>query len=221
MSEIPRQLPDWYFKPITFRHLLTFLTSEKSNLILKISNPATFSPQFHIITLLSLFPFSLSLHSVSLSSRSLSLCTLSLSLPGLTAFPQPLRLAPPCALPALSLAWPHLRLSHCRTTFSNPTPPEYHCPTLISGDPISSSGFTSWYSSYFSLFFLFVFILGIYLILFYFLVVWVYFYLKQSVDSMKWHQLICFSLSRSSFSLPSATSLAHRRPVSGAPHFRF
>uniref|UniRef100_A0A2N9F4T2 Uncharacterized protein n=1 Tax=Fagus sylvatica TaxID=28930 RepID=A0A2N9F4T2_FAGSY len=36
------------------------------------------------------------------------------------------------------------RLSHCRTTFSNPTPPEYHCPTLISGDPIFSSGFTSW-----------------------------------------------------------------------------
>ncbi|GMY16563.1 hypothetical protein FCV25MIE_11802 [Fagus crenata] len=57
--------------------------------------------------------------------------------------PQPLRLAPPCASPALSLARPHLRLSHCRTTFSNPTPPEYHCPTLISGDPISSSGFTS------------------------------------------------------------------------------
>jgi hypothetical protein len=159
MSEIPRQLPDWYFKPITFRHLLTFLTSEKSNLTLKISNPATFSPQFHIITLLSLF------HSLSLS-----LCTLSLSLPGLTAFPQPLRLAPPCASPALSLARPHLRLSHCRTTFSNPTPPEYHCPTLISGDPISSSGFTSWYSSYFSLFFCLFSFLGIYLILFYFLV---------------------------------------------------
>uniref|UniRef100_A0A2N9FVI8 Uncharacterized protein n=1 Tax=Fagus sylvatica TaxID=28930 RepID=A0A2N9FVI8_FAGSY len=75
---------------------------------------------------------------------------LSLTLPVLSLFARCLspvsllRLAPPCASPALSLARPHLRLSHCRTTFSNPTPPEYHCPTLISGDPISSSGFTSW-----------------------------------------------------------------------------
>jgi hypothetical protein len=150
----------WYFKPIKFGHLLIFLTSEKKNFNPKKFKSRHFLSPIHIITLLSLFPFSLSLFAVSLSSRSLSLCTLSLSLPGLSAFSQPLRLAPPCASPALSLARPHLRLSHCRTTFSNPTPPEYHCPTLISGDPISSSGFTSWYSSYFSLFFLFVFIFG-------------------------------------------------------------
>jgi hypothetical protein len=125
------------------------------------------------------------------------------------------------ASPALSLAQPHLRLSPCRTTFSNPTPPEYHRPNLISGDPISSSGFTSWYSSISLSFFCLFLFLGIYLILIYFFAVWLYFYLKQSIDSVKWHKLICFSLSRSSFSLPSAISLAHRRPVSGAPHFRF
>jgi hypothetical protein len=90
------------------------------------------------------------------------------------------------ASPALSLALPHLRLSPCRTTFSNPTPPEYHRPTLISGDPISSSGFTSWYSSYFCLFFLFVFIFGYLSNLVSFFGCALYFYLKQSIDSVNY-----------------------------------
>jgi hypothetical protein len=117
---------------------------------------------------------------------------LSLTLPVLSLFARCLspvsllRLAPPCASPALSLARPQLRLSHCRTTFSNPTPPEYHCPTLISGDPISSSGFTSWYSSYFSLFFLFVFIFGYLSNLVLFFGCALYFYLKQSIDSVNY-----------------------------------
>ena len=141
-------------------------------------NPKNFKSR-HFLSPISYHHFTLSLPilslcTLSLSSRSLSLCTLSLSLPGLTAFPQPLRLAPPCASPALSLARPHLCFLHCCTTFSNPTPSEYHCPTLISGDPISNSGFTSWvFLLFFSLFLfvcLFLF-LGIYLILFYFLVV--------------------------------------------------
>jgi hypothetical protein len=122
MSEIPRQLPDWYFKPITFRHLLTFLTSEKSNLTLKISNPATFSPQFHIITLLSLFPFSLSLslHAVSLSSRSHCVPSAApsgaavriASLESRTAAPPPLALPHHFFKPnttGISLPHPHIR----------------------------------------------------------------------------------------------------------------
>jgi hypothetical protein len=124
MSEIPRQLPDWYFKPITFRHLLTFLTSEKSNLTLKISNPATFSPQFHIITLLSLslisLPFSLSLHAVSLSSRSHCVPSAApsgaavriASLESRTAAPPPLALPHHFFKPnttGISLPHPHIR----------------------------------------------------------------------------------------------------------------
>jgi hypothetical protein len=132
MSEIPRQLPDWYFKPITFRHLLTFLTSEKSNLILKISNPATFSPQFHIITLLSLFPFSLSARCLSLFPFSLSLHAVSLfsrshCVPSAAPSGAAVRIAslesrmaapPPLALPhhffkpnttGISLPHPHIR----------------------------------------------------------------------------------------------------------------
>ena len=153
ISEIPHQHPHWYFKPIKFRHLLIFLTSQKSNFNPKKFKSRHFFSPIHIISLLSLFPFSLSLHAISVSSRSLSLCMLSLSLPGLSVFSQPFRLAPPCASPTLSLTRPHLRLSHCRTTFSNPTPLKYHCLTLIFGDPISISDFTLWYSSNFSLFF--------------------------------------------------------------------
>ena len=74
ISEIPHQYPHWYFKPIKFRHLLIFLTSQKSNFNPKKFKSRHFFSPIHIISLLSLFPFSL------------SLCTLSLFLPVLSLF---------------------------------------------------------------------------------------------------------------------------------------
>ena len=158
ISEIPHQHPYWYFKPIKFGHLLILLTSEETNFnpkkfksrhFLSSIHISLYSPSSHSLSLfacclsLSLPVLSLSLHVVSLSLSSRSLCVLS---------PAPSGAA--VRIASLSLARPHLRLSHCCTTFSNPTPPEYHCPTLIFGDPISNSGFTSWvFLLFFSLFF--------------------------------------------------------------------
>jgi hypothetical protein len=164
----------------------------------------------HTISL-SLFPFSLSLslHVVSLSLSSWSLCVLLPAPSGTTV-----------CIANLSLTQPHLRLLHCRTTFSNLTPSEYHCPTLIFGHPISSSGFTSWvFLLFFSLFFV-CFIFWYYLILFYFLAMWVYFYLKPNIDSVKWHKLIFLSLDRASLFPPLPLSLttapSPTPPISGS-----
>jgi hypothetical protein len=205
ISEIPYQHLSWYFKPIKFRQLLILLTSEKSNFNPKKFKSHHFLSTIHIITLLSLsshslsLSLSLSLHTVSLSlfpfslslfARCLSLSLSSRSLCVLLPAPS----GATVRIASLSLTQPHLRLLHCRTTFSNLTPSEYHCPTLIFGHPISSSGFTSWvFLLFFSLFFV-CFIFWYYLILFYFLAMWVYFYLKPNIDSVKWHKLIFLSL---------------------------
>ena len=185
MSEIPRQLPDWYLKPITFRHLLTFLTSEKSNLILKISNPATFSPQFHIITLLSLFPF-------SLSARCLSLPVLSLFARCLSLFQVSLRSLSRSVWRRRAHRQPWV--SHGRTSASRTAaplfqtqhhrnitaPPSY--PVTPSPVPASPRGIPPIFPSFFVCFHFWVFIW--FCFIFWFL--WVYFYLKQSIDSVNY-----------------------------------
>ena len=148
-SDKPTRTPNWVgngqlllFQANKIWTAVNITTSEKSNF-----NPKKFT-SCHF---LSLLPFLSSVHIITLLSP--FPLSLSLSLPGLFAFSHPLCLAPSC-LPTLSLAWPHLHLSHCHTTSSNPTLLEYHYPTLISNDPFSSSSFTSWvFLLFFSLFF--------------------------------------------------------------------
>ena len=145
ISEIPHQHPCWYFKPIKFGHLLILLTSEETNF-----NPKKFKSRHFLSSIhISLYsPFS---HS------------LSLSLPDLSAFSHPLRLAPPCASPA----W----VSHSRTSASRTAAPLFQTQLLLNitalpSFPVTPSPILAsprGYSSYFSLFFLFVFIFWVFI----------------------------------------------------------